>query len=59
MNAPCYKCPKRHQACHDSCPDYKEWSDKRKKLAEKKLMSESDYVHMRNVIKTKRRYNIK
>lgn len=59
MNAPCYKCPKRHPVCHDSCPDYKEWSDKRKELAEKKLMSESDYVHMKNVIKTKRRYNIK
>ena len=21
-HSPCYKCPKRHRACHSNCPDY-------------------------------------
>lgn len=27
MICPCKDCvaPKRHEACHDSCPEYKEW----------------------------------
>ena len=24
-NEPCYKCDKRHEACHGSCPEYSAW----------------------------------
>jgi hypothetical protein len=24
-NAPCYKCGKRHEACHADCPEYSAW----------------------------------
>lgn len=24
-SSPCYGCPERHEACHDSCTRYKAW----------------------------------
>lgn len=27
MKAPCKDCKKRHQACHDTCPDFKAWKE--------------------------------
>lgn len=27
--APCKDCAKRKRACHDSCPEYKEWKSEK------------------------------
>jgi hypothetical protein len=28
-NAPCYKCDKRHEACHADCAEYSAWAKAR------------------------------
>jgi len=34
MLSPCIYCrqPRRHPGCHDSCPDKKDWDEKRNKI---------------------------
>jgi len=31
---PCYQCPERHRACHDSCPRYQAWKAERERQKE-------------------------
>ena len=32
---PCKDCGKRYRACHDTCPDYKEWKSEQEKKKER------------------------
>lgn len=48
MTAPCYKCEKRHDNCHASCPDYIAFTNERKNMIEmifREKMIESDAMH--------------
>ena len=48
MTAPCYKCEKRHDNCHASCPDYIAFSNERRDLTEKiyrEKLLEADALH--------------
>lgn len=62
MNAPCYKCESRHPGCHDKCGGYQEWAvaekTKKQQLQQDTGLSECDFFHISNVVKTKRRYNL-
>lgn len=31
---PCYRCTDKYLGCHDSCPDYQEWSEQQHKWKE-------------------------
>lgn len=61
MKAPCYKCEKRNPGCHDRCGMYKEWiadeKAKKEKIQRETGLSDSDFFHISNVVKTKRRYH--
>ena len=62
MNAPCKDCKDRSRACHDICERYKEWitteRSKKQKMQQEMGLSECDFFHISNVVKTKRRYNL-
>ena len=36
IKSPCYKCERRHPACHDSCPDYGEFRRKNEEIKKMK-----------------------
>lgn len=46
LHSPCYKCKKEVCIGHDICPDYKEYTAKKKQIreAEQKFMA-ARYVH--------------
>ena len=48
MTAPCYKCEKRHDKCHASCPDYIAYTNERRDMIKKicrEKMIEADAMH--------------
>ena len=61
MSAPCKDCKFRCPACHDRCLTYKDWIatvHEKKEEIKKHSLSESDYFHINNIYKAKRRNNL-
>ena len=40
--SPCYHCKKRYSACHDTCKEYKNWSDKERSRRQRPMNDGGD-----------------
>ena len=47
-------CPKRHPACHDTCPDFIEWSEYKNETRRKQKLDAGNYRSTATQKKTKK-----
>lgn len=61
MSAPCYGCEKRKPSCHDTCVEYMNWVsiERQKKEHNRSILTDYDNFHIKNIIRSKRRYGNK